>query len=290
MSNDDKDKPKSVEVSSFKDIQGLFDLPEVRSLYEKIHAVTAYKMPSASKEIFLGFHRWVTSEPFSYRLQQLREVRVDGERTQYHVFTDGILGNTQNAVAAVHYHKEKIIEIDEAIRALKPEIEKTPLSKLPNMAMGGGNSLKLDFHYQDFIIAVRRCLDYFTLGIDAYFSSGFDNFNKYPAELPKRNPKMVADAILEVFNKHRSQLSHFFSESGRKSVRDVIAHKHFVSAGVINVRHDGIFLAGGGENLDGIPTDAELSKTVLKYAGALEGFVAECLSTLQRVDSRLLSP
>jgi hypothetical protein len=154
--------------------------------------------------------------------------------------------NTRNAFAAVWYHFERLSAFESQV--VQKLSERDYVRALGNGTLALGNTLKWDFEYQAFVLAYRRCLDYLTRGLAAFFKQEFHSFRTLPKSLAQQKPKSVADALISVHTKHRSNFDFVLSE-GRKSVRDKIAHYEWVAGGGINLTRHGFVLIGGGEAL-----------------------------------------
>lgn len=120
---------------------------------------------------------------------------------------------------------------------------------LGNSAVGIGNTLIWDFEYQAFVFAYRRCLDYLTRGLAAFFRHEFHSFTDFSKNFRGLVPENVANALAVVHGKHCGNFAFVMSAGGRRSVRDKIAHYEWINAGAINLNRFGFILMGGGENL-----------------------------------------
>jgi hypothetical protein len=116
------------------------------------------------------------------------------------------------------------------------------------MSLGPGSNDKMDFEYQAFVLAYRRCLDYLAGALASYFKIEANSFRTLPKSIAKGKPAKVAEAISKAHSRHVESLGFVLAE-GRRSVRNRIAHYEFVSAGDINLTARGFFLLGGGEEL-----------------------------------------
>lgn len=112
-----------------------------------------------------------------------------------------------------------------------------------------GNTLVLDFEYQAFILAYRRCLDYLARAICTYFKNDFHSFRKLGRYLEKIDRPIVTTTLIELHKKYSIEFDFVLSEGNRKSVRDKISHYEYVSGGSINLSQRGFILVGGGEEL-----------------------------------------
>jgi hypothetical protein len=120
---------------------------------------------------------------------------------------------------------------------------------LKNCIVALPNTRKWDFEYQAFVLAVRRCLDYLTRALAAFFQNEYHSFRTFPKLLCQVKPRIVAERLAQVHESYVSRFAYVLSEGGRKSTRDKISHYEYVPAGTVNLGSRGFVLAGGGERL-----------------------------------------
>ena len=99
-----------------------------------------------------------------------------------------------------------------------------PIAIPLNATIALGNTLIWDFEYQAYVLSYRRCLDYLTRGIAAFFKHEFHSFRKLNRSLQGLQPASVSNALSEVYSRHAERLSFALSDGDRKSVRDTITH------------------------------------------------------------------
>src|SRR5262249_33467431 len=142
--------------------------------------------------------------------------------------------------------------------------------------------LALDSEYQAFIFAVRSTLDYLTKSVCAYFKNESHSFHKWPGLIPALKPADTAERIGKVLRPHHAALDHFFFANDRMSVRDRIAHKEFVGAGTPNANALGVYLLGGGENLN---LEGRLSSVLDRHLDRAKRAVESILDELITLDA-----
>lgn len=232
------------EDAALNQLRALATSPLVGKCFREIESVAGFKLTGTQRAVFLRFHAYITTEPPS---RYISELRTRGKRYELHV--NGILGHTQNALACVYYHLANLEGMERAVEGI---IESSGLRKvLGNSVTGGGNTLALDFEYQGFVLGVRRCLDYVTRALANYFRSDFHSFRRFGSFLDNATPREVAAAVQRAHARHVNRFDFVLSQSERRSTRDRISHYEFVPAGVVNVSSHGFVLAGGGEDLKG---------------------------------------
>lgn len=225
----------------------------MRSL-ASVRKIADYDVPADAAGVFVRFHSFV-SDPIPRYISDWRSDTKTEERW-YSPHVNSILNDVRLALAAAHYHASKLLELETAINSLLRSSELG--TKMPKQStMGIGGTRKMDIEYQAFILACRRCLDYLAVGLLAYFKGESNGFRKLPKSLPRKGKPSVVQAITDAHGRHLAKLAFVLGE-GKGSVRNRIAHYEAVPAGCFNVTADGVFLAGGGEDLrpsnDGWPT------------------------------------
>lgn len=91
----------------------------------------------------------------------------------------------------------------------------------------------MDFEYQPFVLACRRCLDYLANAFACYLKIEENSFRTFPKSIARRRDPKVVEALSKAYARHVVHLA-FVLAKGRKSVRHWIAHYEFDSAGCIN--------------------------------------------------------
>ena len=245
---------------------------EMRKFWVCIREAAGFHLSSAECEPFLAFHRFVTEpEP-----QFITAWRADPKKERwYRLLVNGV-GNVESSFACVRYHQERVRSIEAAAHACFEDAGVR--DRLGSATVGGGNTLALDFGYQAYVLAYRRCLDHLARALAAYFRNDQHSFRQLPKLLAKAKPRLVAEAIYAVIGRHSTNFEFVLSAPGANSVRDRIAHYEFVPAGVLNISARGFVLMGGGEEI-GLDASPTLLRDVLtRRTGELFACISELLS------------
>lgn len=216
-------------------------------LLRAINSVAGHDLTKEQRDPWDGFHKFVT-DPQPDFITKWRE-NPETEQRCYGRFMNGISHNAHFAYAAAYYHHSRLTEIEHNLQSLFADYDFEAIP--PGMSMGMGNTKMWDYEYQAFVLAYRRCLDYFTYGINVYFKHESRSFNEWITvleNLAERKNNPVAKALRDAYVKHRPNFNFVITTDGKKSVRDKIAHELFVGTPAINITRKGIFYAGGGED------------------------------------------
>jgi hypothetical protein len=182
-------------------------------------------------------------------------------------------------LACVQYHCEIIAKIEQK---LVSEIEKSGYQNVvKNGVIALGNTRILDFEYQAFVLAYRRCLDHFAFALAAFFKNRYNSFRTLNTFLERRKPQCVAQELISIHGRHIKNFSFVMSGNGVTSVRDRIAHNEYVAALCVNLSTRGLLLVGGGENLNmnGL-NDEVLSKALMLKVNLLQSCIDEMIEGL----------
>ncbi|MCL4559313.1 MAG: hypothetical protein M1281_01705 [Chloroflexi bacterium] len=244
-------RPKSKHMENqsnsehFQQLWEVFINPDVQRCIHAIDQIVGYRLPESARRSFLSFHKFVTTDPPPVFIIQWRTNKK--LEYWYHKHINGILGSTQNALACAYYHRDNLIEIEKQVL---DELQNHNYKKaLGNSTLGLGNTLRWDFEYQAFILAVRRCLDYLVRALAAFFKNDFHSYHRFSVFLKSQKPEIVAEKLCEVHSSYLAKFSFVTSEGSNKSIRDRISHYEYVPVGTINLSSRGFLLAGGGEEL-----------------------------------------
>jgi hypothetical protein len=218
--------------------------PEVVACIQDAQEVLAFGLPESERTSFLLFHDFITNPQPRFITEWRASLR---EERWYHALLNGLNWATRNAYSCVIYYCQRLSDLESEV--MDKISKRNYASALGNSIVGIGNTHVWDFEYQAFIFAYRRCLDYMTRGLAAFFKSDFHSFNSLPKSLKKLKPQGVADALAEVHKKHCANFAFVMSADGKRSVRDKIAHYEWVQAGTINLTRHGFIMIGGGEAL-----------------------------------------
>lgn len=210
-----------------------------------VNAIAGYDLPVNAQSAFKRFGMFMASNSQPDYVVQWRSSPTT-ERW-YLAHANGI-ENARNALVGAYYHRDNLADIESTLLS---RLERLGLADMvpPNSTMAFGGTLKLDLEYQAFILSARRCLDYLTRGLAAYFKQEFHSFREMNKSLQRFEQTPVATAIRNAHARHVALLDFLLSDGTRKSVRDTITHREHVQAGTLNATKRGLFFAGGGERL-----------------------------------------
>src|ERR1700681_2601793 len=157
-----------------------------------VQAIAGYDLPQTARTAFLRFHALITSTPPPEYITRWRSTpRLE---KWYLAHAGGVLDNVQDALTGAYYHRDNVAEIESALLV---RLERLGLKETvpPNSTVAFGNTVKLDLEYQAFVLVARRCLDYLTRALAAYFKHDFHSFRDMPKSLERLKPSSVADEI-----------------------------------------------------------------------------------------------
>lgn len=253
--------------------------PDIAACIQDAQAVLAFNLPEAERSSFLLFHDFITN-PQPRFITALRS-SPDEERW-YHALVNGLNWATPNAYACVLYHFQRLSDLESEV--MERISKRSYADALGNSVVGIGNTLIWDFEYQAFIFAYRRCLDYLTRGLAAFFKREFHSFSNLPKSLKNLKPESVANALADVHRKHSGNFALVMSDGGKRSVRDKIAHYEWVSAGTINLNRRGFILIGGGQEfpLTMEHNTARLTEALGAHVRMLKACIDEMLTAFVR--------
>ena len=257
--------PKTMLVAEFD--------TELMNAFSRLQTFASYKLSQHDEYPFLYFHRYITQPQPEF----ITVWRSDVSQIKwYEKLTNGVLVDVQNAFACVVYHYDNIKLIELEFRKV---LENIDYKSLGNHSVSGGNTLRLDFEYQAFVLSLRRCLDYSAIAFGAYFRQDFRTYRKVSKILESLPPTPVTHSLISA---HRKSLVHFefaISNGDRKSQRDKISHYEYVPAGVLNLSGRGISIAGGGQSLwlEDNKDLTSLEKALLVHVNNLRSYLTEMI-------------
>lgn len=220
--------------------------PTIAAVYNEINEVTGFDLTEEDLAPFDYFMRFLRRPGAS----ELYSWRTDEKNRHWFDKVFKIVSDTQLSLCCVKYHYENIYRLELQVRAAVEKHDyRTVLGE--RAVFAGGDTKKLDFEYQAFVLAYRRCLEYLALGLCAYFHIKSSSFRKMPKTLQnvRKRDRHVAEALIKVHQAFKEEFSFVLSSESRPSTRDRISHYEYVSAGVVNLTPQGFVLAGGGEDL-----------------------------------------
>jgi hypothetical protein len=218
--------------------------PEVLSCLQDVDETLSFDLPPSERQSFLAFHDFITNPQPRFITEWRASPR---DEKWYHALVNGLNFATRNAYAAVLYHFHNLSRLETEV--MEKLARRNYAGVVGNSTVALGNTLKWDFEYQAFVLAYRRCLDYLTRGLAAFFKQTFHSFNSMQKSLEGVPHQSVARALAAVHQKHRASFDFVISKDGERSTRDKIAHYEWVPAGTINLSRSGFVLVGGGEDL-----------------------------------------
>jgi hypothetical protein len=246
--------------------------------------VLGYDLPAEGGKIFECARQWLISEPPTDRIKLLRgEAGPASTNLHYQRLTSGVwpYGDIHSGLIRAKYHRDRVCQMEGQLQRIARETNVVDVLKRSGpfgSLLGGGNTLALASEYQAFILAVRSTLDYLTKSVCANFKNESNSFHEWPKTIRKLKPAGAAERIGKVLGPHHSALDHFFFANETMSVRDRIAHREFVRAGIPNASSSGVLLYGGGENLDGQERLCSvLDRHVERATRAVESILSELI-------------
>lgn len=248
---------------------------EVQQSIQVIKQAAHHDINDEMAKPFLAFHACMTNPQPDF----VTAWRADPKREhRYHQLVNGVLGNVRGALAAVTYHHANLKAIEAEIRTQLAKIDFQ--SALGNSTVGLGGTQKLDFEYQSYVLAYRRCLDYLTRALSAYFGRDAHSFRRMDRGLGGVRQVAVAQALLDVHARYQEPFRFVLGVGGNISLRDRIAHMDFVGAGCFNLSRFGVGLVGGGEDLSPwFKDNSPLSSILDRRTELLHNCIAEMLGT-----------
>ncbi|MBP1473510.1 hypothetical protein J7I44_04315 [Frateuria sp. MAH-13] len=258
----------------FRRMLAMHSSPEIQACLAAVESIAGYKLSAVDRQPFLYFHNYLTNpEPkfiTEWRSSPTTEAR-------YTAFANGILHDVQNTFACVLYHYGRLKSIETSV---VEGLERHDYRRaLGTSTLALGNTLILDFEYQAFILALRRCLDYLARAVCTYFKNDFHSFRRLSKFLEKLTPIEVSAPLIEVHQRYVPNFEFVLSDGERKSLRDRISHYGYVQAGTVNLSRRGFLLAGGGENLGsgGAHGSATLSEVLDAHVKNLRGCLRDMI-------------
>jgi hypothetical protein len=175
------------------------------------------------------------------------------------------LEDAQNALCAAYYHRDVIFAIESRISEIVAQTGVRDLMPAGSTT-AGGNTRRLDFEYHGFLTASRRCLDYMTRSIAAFFRNEQTSFRRFEAGLKTKAEELlpVAEQTRAAYARHANKFPDLLSAGNMStSLRDRLTHLEHLPAGVLNLTARGVFICGGAEELSPITESSALLTTVL---------------------------
>lgn len=261
-------------IDVFNDMSCSFNSFEMQSCMKAVDSILGFYLADNNPyaEPFIYFHSYITS-PQPEFINNLRSNPRGGKWADSMI--NGILLDVQNTFCCVLYHYENLVALESNVT--QAILKTNYKSVIGNSTVGLGNTLKWDFEYQSFVLALRRCLDYLAKSVSAYFKNDFHSFRRLGIFLEKQKDNPVSSNLKVMHEKYSYLLSFVLSDGERKSVRDRISHYGYVSAGTMNLTSNGISLFGGGEEIgfeqDGVLLSIIIRKHLDNFFDCISDFV-----------------
>ena len=246
-------------------------------LWESLSAVAGYELPTKSRGRFVEVHGALTQTPRLDSLARL-EPRTEGRPDWLRRLTSKILDNVQEGVGACHYHLETIRAVEGELHSrARSEVARLELSATSNFAAAGGNTRRLNYEYQAFLLATRRTLEYFAGSVAAFFKANDPGLRSLSNSIATSQPPEERERVLRVLERNASLIEELLSQHPRITVRDRVAHWEPVQAGTFNLicipdanPPFQLGLMGGGEELVAFcPVDLDPQLTLSDALGGV---------------------
>lgn len=255
-----------------------FFSPEIQNVLQTINRIAGHKLEDEYVQSFRKFHKYITYPQPDF----ITEWRANPKQEKwYHSFVNGILDNVQNSYSCVHYHFERLRAIEkETLDSIEQYNYKEILG---NSTMALGDTKRVDFEYQAFVLAYRRCLDLLARAISSRFKNDFHSFRRLNKFLLPFAGNKIADKNIETQKKYSPLFEFVMSDGNRKSVRDRIAHYEYIQAWTLNLNKNGFMLVGGGEEMNLTKNDNEsryLSEILEQKLNNLNNCITEIIDNL----------
>jgi hypothetical protein len=253
---------------SLDDFTNSFERKNFQRCFEE---VAGFCLSEAEEQPFEIFHNYIFYDGaiLTWKAEKKNEL-------WYQILMDGILGSVYSSFACVRYHENRAKNIENGVYDC---FERSGVKEqMGNIFSGGGNTFALDFEYQAYILAYRRCLDYLSRALAAYFKNKHNSFRRLPKLLEKVKPYSVSSALSEVISSHLKNFEFVLSDKNESSLRDRIAHYEFVRAGILNFSARGVFFTAGGEGLPGADNPLPLHEILSSRSNNLFLCISQLLS------------
>jgi len=253
----------------------MFFSSEMQACLAQIQAIAGYEPSEEYKVPFGAFNQFISDPEPNF----ISKLRADPKREHwYHALVGGILGNVQGSYNCALYHQDRVIYTE---HTLMQALREHNIKELPqNGCVAIGGTPVLDFEYQAYVLAFRRCLDQLACALAAFFKNKYSSFRTLSKFLERQKPTEIANKLIDVHAKHVDNFEFVLSENGVRSVRDRIAHYEFVQAGSFNVSVKGVVLVGGGENLNLL---GDTKRTLTEILQSKSSNLQQCITEMLEV-------
>jgi hypothetical protein len=234
--------------------------PVIGGAIKEIAAVADFELSSEASRPFVEFVHWVNTRPAFIARWRADPVAEKRDYLRFMTVTD----DARSAYAAACYHLRRLKQIEASVNDVLSRYDFS--NQFPSNSVAAiGRMRQLDFEYHAFVLAYRRCLDYLAWGLSTYFKEKQNSYKKFAKTLASAHPRMVAQALKLVYDRHSQKFEFVMGDERGKSLRDRIGHSEFVQAATINVGVNGHRFVGGGEKLRlSDPTDKRSLSEILE--------------------------
>jgi hypothetical protein len=253
-------------------------------LLQRVQNLLGYDIPKERSAPFDRIGQLVISGQFESFVAWRGQHRNEKRKWFFGCY-GGLSVHVRGALAAAHYHFERICELIAAVESIIAEPEMKGV--LANAGGGIGYPWRLEIEYHAMIFACRRSLDYLACALACAFMRESDSFRTFPKSIARvKSTPQIAAALTEAHARHFNKLDFILAE-GRRSVRNRIAHWEFVSVGSMNISAEGFFFIGGPESLNWPPgtktsPPARLDVALAARLDTVHACVADMIETLAR--------
>lgn len=241
--------------------------------HSDIDAITGFELTNDQNRPFADLTNWVNERP-----KFIVEWRSDpkSEQKKYGRFFQGMEA-CRTGYSACLYHLSHLQLMEQNTHDILSKFDfSKSISKGTTIAIG--NMKRCDFEYHAFVMAYRRSLDGLAWGLSTYFNVDQSSYNRFSKGLSKLEPPAIALALKEICDSKAEQFRFVVGTERGMSLRDRMAHKEAVQAGVINLGNFGHKILGGGENLglpDMLSAPPRLSAVLSRRLEVLHEFVTD---------------
>src|SRR5439155_2932348 len=166
---------------------------EIRSVGNAARSIVGYELSADKKRTLSEFHNYITGDP---KPPFVLEADSDLDAARWlKLLREGVSEATQNALACVYYHHDRIAEMEHRITDALYATGIVERLQACNAAIVPLNTVAIDAEYQAFIFASRRCLDYSTRALATFFRAHFHSFRTFGKCLTDRKPMIVCQAL-----------------------------------------------------------------------------------------------
>jgi hypothetical protein len=195
--------------------------------------VSDFRSPVHLRNVFDRVHGLFYKEPL---LPSLSRLKLAENRTVdwLHKFQNAV-SNLRLSMAVPHYHLTNIERIESSI--IETSMRLLPSYGPKKNASVGGPILMLDYEYQAFLLALRRCLEHFAVSIGAYFKRDVHRIRALGKAIQNATPEADRMPVLQELENSLEQLSEDVlpPKEHRRTPRDRLAHHEYVFATYFSV-------------------------------------------------------